>query len=92
MVILTYIMCNFVFWLIRRGARTPSRIDSDCAIRSEPVLGREPLPRESRYFMIIKHIMLFTILLVDLAVKCYQLPLKYKKDLQGKDLILKGSD
>ena len=45
----TYIMFNFVFWLMRRGARTPSRIDPDCAIRSEPVLGREPLPRESRY-------------------------------------------
>ena len=51
LLILTYIMFNFVFWLIQRGARTHSRIDPDCAITSEPVLGRELLPRESRYMV-----------------------------------------
>ena len=42
------------------------------------------------YFMKIKPIMLFTILLVGLAIKCYQLALKYKRDRQRKDFILKG--
>ena len=44
------------------------------------------------YFMTIELITLFTILLVGLVIKCYQLPVKYKKDLQVKVMILKGYD
>ena len=44
------------------------------------------------YFIRIIPITLFTILLVGLAIKCYQLMLKYKKDLQRKDFILMGHD
>ena len=40
--------------------------------------------------MRIKLITLFTILLVGLIIKHCQLALKYKKDFQQKDFILKG--
>jgi len=42
-------MLKFNHLLLGRSARTPSDTETNCAIRTEPDLGEEPVPRKTRY-------------------------------------------